>query len=300
MQEDIIRQSDYHCQTGVAVMHMSMTASSSTARYSPRIPTELLARIFRFVCGEAVCHEYVPFSGFHLPADLSVKLAIVLVCKRWKAIATEFLYEDVNISAQCFEGLLEVLDRIEPYGVKPNGRYVRRLTFTSTRVDMDVAVLKLCPNVEILVKPMILAQDETPFYAFPFPDRTITTFGSVKRVEWSFRAYRQSPIYCPFQRCVDRSLAFFSHLIQITPNLRDLSLIGLINSDSFTNHSSLFSDLHLHLSRLRVLRVRDTNMATKQSIEQWNLPTLTHLVADNLISGSPHIFSLSNFFPVQP
>src|ERR1700738_5062393 len=90
---------------------MSTGASTSTTRFTPSIPTEILLSIFRIATGDAVSPDYVPFSRDPTPAGLSVKVAIILVCKRWRAVGAQFLYEDIKITPRRFDSFLEILDR---------------------------------------------------------------------------------------------------------------------------------------------------------------------------------------------
>jgi hypothetical protein len=142
---------------------------------------------------------------------------------------------------------------------------------------MDVAVLKCCPDVETLIKPPMPDRDgEGPNASFPFPDRTITTFKSVQRIEWSFLCP-----HSPNPRLVDESQSFFWHLVQITPDHRYLSLTG---STYFPYHPNpaLFSDLDSYLLRLQVLRFENVYPTIPREIREWNLTALTHLVTDDV------------------
>jgi hypothetical protein len=102
--------------------------------------------------------------------------------------------------------------------------------------------------------------------SFPFPDRTITSFESVQRIDWSFSCSRW-----PNKSLVDDSVAFFWHLVHITPGLRYLSMVG---SKGFIYRldPAFLSDLDPYFACLRVLHVES------MTLREWNLPSLTHLV----------------------
>jgi hypothetical protein len=124
----------------------------------------------------------------------------------------------------------------------------------------------------MLIKlPMHMNDGDTPIASFPFPDHTITTFEFVQRIDWS----SFSCTHCLNTSLVDDSVSFFWHLVQITPDLRYLSLVGSYNFTYYLN-PALFSDMDSCLFRVRVLGLESMIWG------EWNLPSLIHLVTDNV------------------
>lgn len=255
---------------------MSCCAGPSTAVFTPILPTELWLRIFRLATDETLDvfeTGYSPFRDIRpvSAANLGVKRAIFLVCKRWGALGERLLYEDIRIVGHGTRGLLDALERTEESG-EEYGHHVRRITLSTGNVDIDAAVLKHCPNVEVLIKPQNNGI-ESPIMTFPFPDHTFKSLESVKRIDWSLgtRSGWDFPS--------DASLSFLWYILQLTPNLHYLSLSG-DTPWGLVSHTKLLHDLHLE--QLQVLRIKELALPIIHGTLEWQVPHLTHLIVDTL------------------
>ncbi|KAF4621188.1 hypothetical protein D9613_000266 [Agrocybe pediades] len=124
------------------------------------LPQELKLHIFRFATSnpsryQDTSPDYTIFEPVALRCRSSdfgfgTKQSLVLVCKEWKQIATELLYECILVGNEVLQ-LLEAL--------RENGRWVRRVeVLPSTQHGFDVdpshllCILSRCPLVEVIVK----------------------------------------------------------------------------------------------------------------------------------------------------
>jgi len=97
-----------------------MSIPTLTEPYVPRLPPELWLPIFRFATSAPIhtsaSHE--PFQCCHATiaalsdAALRDKCTLALVCKQWRALATDILYEDIRIG-RGIAALLMSLGRYE-------------------------------------------------------------------------------------------------------------------------------------------------------------------------------------------
>ncbi|KAJ6592247.1 hypothetical protein DFH09DRAFT_1136961 [Mycena vulgaris] len=129
------------------------------------LPTELLWSILRLATPPAIelgHAESPPFSqkpGATPHADMTLrdKLSVVLVCRCWQAVATEFLYEDLVLAN--FVGVRHLLELFETTSAEdPSAGYGRYVHSIWTRSPVDLAYFRVidffpfCPNLRILSK----------------------------------------------------------------------------------------------------------------------------------------------------
>jgi hypothetical protein len=179
------------------------------------LPPETRLQIFRLATikpsqAEDTRAEYRPFdpvalrdrdwSNSHQTA-LCVKATIVLVCKEWKSIAIEMLYECIRIRHGT-HNLLSALEstRCSSPDVASDvefeydyGRWVRRVEISPEIMDFDpfnpyplLRILQCCPFVQTIVRsPIVLGSGGIALGFVRLPPGTIfPSFPSVRRIDW--------------------------------------------------------------------------------------------------------------------
>jgi hypothetical protein len=194
---------------------------------------------------------------------LTVKYAVVQVCRLWRDLALSILYEDVRVRHGA-HALAEVL------GDGQLGRCARRLelpyhhTSTATPKSSDLAlqILQFCPGLETLVRPFMQGPPDAVRFEFPTHSHP---FPNLKRLEWWHynHATRSGGI---------NSL---TDVLNYSPNLQYLAVGGELwmSSAKPTFHV-------LHLPALTTLCVRRINLPFIHEICRWQLPSLAHVILD--------------------
>ncbi|KAJ6612434.1 hypothetical protein B0H10DRAFT_1952328 [Mycena sp. CBHHK59/15] len=234
---------------------------------------------------------------------LKTCLSLMRVCRLWRLVAAEFLYEDVRIAdSQGLESLARGLQRSSvEYGSYGFGRYVRRLelprrrtTFTEYTHSLPfsmppimtapspirlVDIFRYCPRLEILVRPCIrLDAQDISFWgslvSAPL-DGTYAVLPCLKQLEW-----HETDLDIRFYdtKCASR----LSEIITHAPNLQYLYL------------SSDRPDVLARLppcGSLRTLRLNRTNFHAHRvkSITRMvvpHAPNLTHLILHSTLPSS--------------
>ncbi|KAJ7055746.1 hypothetical protein C8F01DRAFT_445648 [Mycena amicta] len=250
--------------------------SSQTRRrsYSPSPPEELWRLIFRYatVPRKPLPRGYQPFEppcdGYDLaPTRLQTCVAIVRVCRLWRLIGAEFLYEDVRIgNADALYSLLLGLRRSAMDGLGGFGRYVRRLELPSHRALASCSsragtvglsstsrpmsaslqeLLRCCPRILILVRPRL--QPDMAIVSFweglveGKLDCAVPLLPSLRRLEW-----HESDIDTHFYGAGSRNTSKLHEIITHAPLLMDLFLTS--------DRANLLSHLP-PLPSLRALRI---------------------------------------------
>jgi hypothetical protein len=186
---------------------VSPNPTRTTSRFTPIVPNEIWRFIFRFATitpdldfGYVPCQHqdklldiFVYFSR----ANIRFTAGLVLVCKNWRALALEFLYEDVRLrdsrQTRCFLDALVRSTNGKEMSLEGLGKYVRRLQLPIRNVnDLSrrthvrlVDIVSACTNLEILIRPPYLDEiDDLHFW------RGLTTapgglfkLASLKRVD---------------------------------------------------------------------------------------------------------------------
>jgi len=264
------------------------------------LPQEIRLQIFRLATikpsqTEDTRAEYRPFDPVAMSdrdwssssqMALTVKAAIILVCKEWKFIATEMLYECIRIRHGSHNLLtaLESTRYSNPHvasGSSPDfefdyGRWVRRIEISTEILDFDpfnpyllFRILQCCPFVQSVVRSCDnLGSGGTILGSVRLPPCTnFPTFPSIKRIDWWLMgvALRRS--------------GFLEELVAHSPSLNYLTLSGGGNShfsitagvDPFRGRSEPFDSLttlRLETEDAKVISIGPTPL----------LPNLSHLI----------------------
>lgn len=231
-----------------------------------RLPPEIWLEVFRWATYASsdglYTTRYQPFQTSRnyetLDESLKVKAVVVRVCRQWRALAVDMLFEDLRIR----HGEQTLADALE--SCEERGSWVRRaeLPYTNTitttlRPMPSVAILKRCPELEILVRPAPGPLDNLRF-EFCAEDLPLT---SLKRLEWWYND----------EAARSGGINSLDDVLSCTPNLQYLSVGGQMMGRLRTHH----------LPSLTILHLRRTNGLFIRQITRWALPALTHVVADN-------------------
>ncbi|KAF8881927.1 hypothetical protein CPB84DRAFT_228595 [Gymnopilus junonius] len=223
------------------------------------LPAEIRLTIFRQATLKVSQYEdtsvdYRPFEAVALrdrdwsssaQRALDVKMAVVLVCKEWKRIATEMLYECIRIQHGT-EALLTALEGHLQDALFDNGRWVRRVEISEKVLDFDpfnpqmvLRVLERCPLVETVVRPCLYSAfselGPTLGKVRLEPGQVFPSFPSIKRIDW------WSPGVTPGRGTYwNSNPEFFVELVAHAPNLQYLTL------SHRNQHSDYWSIISLH------------------------------------------------------
>ena len=246
------------------------------SRYDHRLlPTELWLSIIRwatFPQSTFAVSTFAPFVAFFErngedAQALTVKYAVIQVCRLWRDLALGILYEDIRVRHGA-DALAEALGKT--HGDRQLGRCVRRLelpyyhTGTATQKSSDIAlqILQSCTGLETLVRPFMQGPSDEVRFEFPIRSHP---FPNLKRLEWWHynHATRSGGI---------NSL---TDVLHYSPNLQYLAVGGelWISSTNYTSHL-------LRLPVLTTLRIRRINFLFIREICRWQLPSLTNVIVE--------------------
>lgn len=228
-------------------------------------PQEIWLYIFRLAtsAGKEQSAEVTTYRPFrpaeHTPgwwdqeASFNTKRAIVLVCKAWRVLTMEILYEEIRIRHST-RGLLEGLERSgQELGVDGYARWVRRIVIDPVFLDFDIfnpvgipPILARCTSAEMIIRP--ITQSANPPLCRTRSDFPVLS--TVKRVDWWLA------LAGPNKRKNPWSSDFLGQVLENAPNLRYLTISGNRMQAFITN-----IDLHqypphtLNLPSLKILHV---------------------------------------------
>ncbi|KAF9229026.1 hypothetical protein BS17DRAFT_16 [Gyrodon lividus] len=239
-----------------------------------QLPPEIWIVIFHWATSPPAGYPapyYEPFRASFEEFDepLRTKRALVQVCRRWRVLASVFLYEDVRVrygSESLMEALVSHRD-VEDEGSQGwLGRCVHRLELPYLQTGTDrpgnthnvVQILKSCSSLKTLVRPFMREPPDSVRYEFP---AGIVSLSSLTRLEWWHynNAARSGGI---------NSL---TDVLRSAPSLQFLTLGG---------EFSMNPGPPIRLPAVTTLRLRRVNALLVRHICQWELPSLVHVVAD--------------------
>ncbi|KAJ7592671.1 hypothetical protein C8J56DRAFT_822597 [Mycena floridula] len=262
-------------------------------------PPEIWRFIFRLATIPSACQlEYQSFEvqypdGYSDDeiARLKVLCSLVRVCKLWRALAEEFLYEDVRIlSLPAIEAVRRALKRsAEENGsyLEGVGRFIRRLELPLKRIYLEPRrpfhlpaqstapqipieeILCYCPNLEILVRHVLrLDGDDIHVWgglvAKPL-ENTRVLLPKLRRINW----FEGDLDLRMFNIANSRRL---SEILSHSPNLEYL----YVSSERKDVLSSL--SLGASLKTLQIDRVSHTPSSRTRDMPLAPAPSLTNLI----------------------
>ncbi|KAF8968301.1 hypothetical protein BDZ97DRAFT_2073017 [Flammula alnicola] len=241
------------------------------------LPEEIRLHIFRFATlkpsqADDTHMEYRPFEAVALHArdwphstqlSLNTKLAIVLVCKEWKNIATEILYECLRIHHDTHE-LLAALER---------------------RTDIVFGYGRwCCPMVNTLVRACTLPSGGCALRRARLPTgTTFPTFPSLKRIEWWLPGV--APYYAP---TFDLFAGFLGDVLEHSPHVRYLTLSGKPTPRPLIQPMTPIIYKFASLTTLR-LELEHDDPGFILETTAFSLPNLTNLILGGLYSAAKEI-----------
>ena len=265
------------------------------------IPPELLREVFQF----STLPHYLEDRSSRTPEQQKTKWSLVLVCKKWRALATEILYQDVLID-DCAQDLLDVLKRsARDYETSGYGRWVRRITLHSEKLVFPVQfmdILRYCPQLEVLVKPGydvtsdLGLNGDSHFWQDILHIRHGSSpppLSSLRKISW---VGTSSPMieYVHYEE-LDRLR--LSEIILHSPNLRALTL-GIRNGDLFSRLTCRQPNTILFPSLEKIALVMPSLRFTRMGIGLADMPKLAHL-AIYPHSSSAHTMEIVLFLKTQ-
>ncbi|KAK7058582.1 hypothetical protein VNI00_002218 [Paramarasmius palmivorus] len=259
---------------------------------STHLPNELWIEIFEWatICPtlSVFATSYEPFCNSQSPeADkvLRTKRTLALVCREWYALSQEFLYSDVRIG-RSQSSLKSVLSRQES---NSNAKFVRRvvLPYQSTTTPTytpdplpSVEILKLCNQVEVLVRPRLFSTIPTQNLPVDIPrfefDADCTPLPTLKRLDWNYN----------FEAERTGGINSLNVVLRNAPNLQYLFL------GNFTDRTYTTTSQPIQLPKLQTLSLSTISaQILYQLAYRWSLPSLT-----NVIIGALYIHSIETLW----
>jgi hypothetical protein len=252
---------------------------TATGMPCSQLPPEIWIQIYRWAAHSASSDRYyaTEYEPFHsavgydsdvLDKNLRVKWALVRVCRQWKAMAMDLLYEDVRVK----HGEQTLADALDSAGERAYGKWVRRVELpyastvaTTSQHPISIAILERCPELQILVRP---PPQRTTGLSFQSP-ALVPPLTSLKRLEWW-----STP------DTTGGGINSLQDVLSCTPNLQYLSLGGKLPTGQ--------PQPGCHLPALTTLSVRLLNDLFIEQICRWNLPALANVIVDNPQGSTLH------------
>ena len=266
---------------------------TQVAAHIPRLPPELWLLIFRFATSDPITestHHYEPFRPRHETANalsnaaLRDKCAIALVCRQWRELFGDMIYEDIRIgrgiaalhaalsapAAGPFTSTIAARHRVR--------RAVLPYAHTATPTHHSppaLALLALLPRLEILVRPPIPVPIPPPPHRsariaapprFEFPT-AVPALPALRRLDWAFDRTGAAARAGGINSLTDT-------LATAAPSLRELVLTGPMPLAALRQH-------RLRLGALHTLRLQAGAAACPLVVRQmtyWALPVLENIV----------------------
>lgn len=252
----------------------SESFTTSIMTFTPQLPPEIWIEIFRTII---IAQNYnIQTDDYSSSEDADILAAshsrrsvsplssrLILVCKLWHSLAKEIVYEEIRVK-KTNRALLEALERqAKPDGLG-YGKFTR-LVELPREYQYTFDVTKHLPQLEKLIisspSPFSPLSPSGPLpEALPFHEMS-----SLKQIDWT----------C--DRNSGPRLDYLEDLLQCSPNLQHLSLIG---EEHFTSPRMTYP---INLPSLKFLYVSGFQNRWRLStvISKWTLPSLTHITLDS-------------------
>lgn len=259
--------------------------------YQPALPSELWLHIFHYAtyCPKVLYPaQYTPFEPDSDDmeaaenASLSVKRAIVLVCRRWRDLGEDLLYEGLHIH----HGVPALCHTFEHAHGCDLARRVRRavLPYAQTQTPTyrpvpALSILTHCPHLEVLVRP---CGRRTLYPQFEF-STDAPQMPALKRLEW----------WQDNSACCTGGINSLCDVLQAAPHVQYLTVreirpwcdrMPMLICLQFGGQwflTALRQQQRLHLPALQTLRLRAVNAIAIRQLCFWSTPVLDHLILDD-------------------
>lgn len=241
------------------------------------LPVELWLEIFRWATlspsTSSLCATtYQPFQAASTVEGIdrdavAVKRTLVCVCKLWRDLARDLLFEDVVISrnAPALQHALESGGEGEEKYRRIHRACLPYLSCTPYNYhdsETVATLLQSCPELEVLSRPRT-APFVSDVMTFDYPAVECPSLQSLKRLDWwHYNEAARSGGYNAL-----------TEVLRAAPNLQYLSLGG----DLWLN---LMQRGSVELPSLTTLRIRQMNVLFPQQVCRWSMPLLRNLVVD--------------------
>ncbi|KAF6754320.1 hypothetical protein DFP72DRAFT_899985 [Ephemerocybe angulata] len=243
------------------------------------IPPEVWLEIFTHTTPAIHDRIAVDDPPFRLPGatytDLSTKESLSRVCRHWRDLTSQQLYEEVVLADGLSALLTTLMTSDSNFGFR--GNLVKRvvLPFHSTcgapwAIAPIIAILKACTQIKALVRPS--DSDRLRYSSFFDYEVEAVAFPSLLRLEWHYNddAERSGGI---------NSL---TSVLRGAPNVRYLSISGA----DYPGYILLDRSPTL-LSHLEVLRISTSNPhIIRVMCNSWTMPSLSKIIFD--VHPQPH------------
>ncbi|KAJ7162365.1 hypothetical protein C8R46DRAFT_348021 [Mycena filopes] len=166
-------------------------------------------------------------SEAQLSSFLKAVSSLGRVCKLWRDLALEILYENIRISE--WSSLSAALDRPEL------ARRVRSISLSPTRDDYSASALRRCPQVEVILRPRFAPSAST----LSPEDLKLPPLPALKRLYWTQTS---------------ESCTLLQNVVRAAPNLEHLSLsadpkLGALMSRRCHHSVRNSQPSHVHFAR---------------------------------------------------
>ncbi|KAF7342295.1 t-SNARE coiled-coil-like proteiny domain-containing protein [Mycena venus] len=295
------------------------------ASYTPRAPAELWRAVFLLAGASSLPQDagYAPFQPLRDMSEtaagleeesqrLKTCLSLMRVCRLWRFLAAEFLYEDVRIMDSAgLESLASGLRRsAKEDELGGFGRYIRRLELPMRQTQFTQQsplhlrpfalpsliptssgfrlsdLLRLCPRLEIFSRPCLRLDNEDIYFwgglvSSPIEDEGSPLLPRLRRLEW-YETDLDTRFYG------NKNTLRLSELITHAPALEYL----FMSSDRYDALSGLPSCPSLHTLRINRSHYHSHHVKCLRPPDVPYVPKLTHLVLHTMLP-SPLLAFLS-------
>ncbi|KIK07364.1 hypothetical protein K443DRAFT_673618 [Laccaria amethystina LaAM-08-1] len=235
------------------------------------LPPEIWLEIFEWATFNSFLTGYTPFQN--IPGDsrdpsLHIKSTLSLVCRSWREWSTHLLYKEIRIRHGA-HALKQALGRTIQDD-RLYGSLVRRvvLPYPSTAPSCfqsltSIDILKLCPHLEILIRPQFLLLDGLR-YDF---DVEGVHMPSLRRLEWWHHSEAERT----------GGINSLGAVLRNAPNLRFLFIGGVVGPSHTCIEPEPVALPMLETLRLCVI----SGLLLRQILFRWALPSLINLIMDS-------------------